>query len=496
MPGATLGSVMIRRASSLAVLAMLFVLGGGLPRVLSPALRRAEADDTKDALKAFRSASRAKPWKDRRDAYLTIADFDGAEAARAVLDAAVREQNPAVVLTALNVLADFGSEGAQGALATALGKSKGTRKMYVLMALARQSGDKAVPLLLETLRGKGAPAIAQAALALGRREVQAAVPDFLRLLRHKDWQVRRAVAIGLRRIAQPPPPKPEKGKPADPQFRWPVPEALAAPEVTQALASALAASRGRERRDIIQALDAIHDKDLGDNVAAWKAVAEGREPDEKTLAQRVRPPYAFGVPIYGKRVVLIYDNSLRSGDPHKFGSDERLAEVCEVPGSRPLLQMRLRTVGQFVQAHYRRCIHDMAKGTKFELITFNETVRPTFGKFASASKTSRKAVDALFEGLQNDNGINTYGALTEALDMGGAAESKAWKRGPDEIVFMSCNIPTAGEIQEADVIGAAIALKGRMRMVPIHTVGVLSHAFNMMRTIAAETGGIYRNYDR
>jgi len=478
----------LRSLPRLTLVALLLLGAGGL--------RGAAADDTKDALKAFRAGARAEAWKDRRDAYLGIADFDGAEAARDVLAAAVREKNAAVVLTALDILGGFETDGAQGALAVELGKSKGTRKMYVLLALARQSGEKAVPLLLATLRGKAAPAIAQAALALGRKEVKAAVPDLVKVLGHKDWQVRRAAAMALLRIAQPPPPTPEKGKPADPKFRWPVPDELKAPEVTNALVSALAASSGRERYDVIRALETIHEKDLGDNLVAWKLVAEGKEPDAKTLAKRIRPTYVFGIPIYGKRVVLIYDNSLRSGDPHSFGSGERLAEVCEVPGARPLLQMRLRTVGQFVQAHMKRCVHDMAKGMKFELIHFNETVRHTFGKFASVNSASRRIVDELFAGLKNDNGINSYGALTEALDMGGAADTKAWKRGPDEIVFVTCNIPTAGEIQDADVIGAAIALKARLRMVPIHTVGVLSHPYGMLRRIAKETGGVYRNYDK
>ena len=62
---------------------------------------------------------------------------------------------------------------------------------------------------------------------------------------------------------------------------------------------------------------------------------------------------------------------------------------------------------------------------------------------------------------------------------------------PDEIIFITVNMPTTGEIKEADVVGAAIALKARLRMVPIHTVGIHFHPYDMCRDIAAKSGGVY-----
>ena len=65
--------------------------------------------------------------------------------------------------------------------------------------------------------------------------------------------------------------------------------------------------------------------------------------------------------------------------------------------------------------------------------------------------------------------------------------------GPDEIIFTACNMPNKGEIKEAPVVGAAIALKARMRMVPIHTIGIKSHGYDMMAEIAKGSGGTYLN---
>lgn len=469
---------------------LLLVLLFGLPHAARPAA----ADDLKAAVKEFKKALQTERWQDRRDAYLTVADFDSAPVAKALLDAMTKEANPAVHLTALRVLAGLESEGARAQLVQEVKKARGTRKQYVLMALARQKGDGAVPVLLAIVQGKDGPAAAQAALALGRKEVKEAVPHLTALLAHKDWQVRRAGAMALAAIAQPPPPKPKDGKPAPKDFRWPVPEALKAPEITQKLIAALAASKGVERGAIIQALAEIHEQDHGNNLQAWKNVAAGKPVDARLARKRIWPAAAFGIPLYGQRIVFIYDNSLRSGDPHRFGTGDRLLELCKVPGGAPLVPNRVLTVGQFARAHFGRAVVKLKKGQQFEVVTFNATVQSLFGKFSSAGSAGKKAVADLFAGLEPDDGINTYGAFTEALDRGGKTDAKAWKRGPDEIVFVTCNQPTKGELVDADVIAAAIGLKGRMRMVRIHTIGIESHPYSMLETIAKETGGIYRNY--
>jgi len=223
-------------------------------------------------------------------------------------------------------------------------------------------------------------------------------------------------------------------------------------------------------------------------------VLAGETPDAATLAERQRPAYIFGIPIYGQRVVFVLDDSLRNTEPHRFGSGERLRQLCEVPGAEPISHRRLLTVGDFARAHFRRCIQDLPKDTRFELIVFHATVHPTFGKFVKADAAHRETADALLRRLVPAGGIATYEALGAALDLGGRDERKAWKKGPDEIVFMTCNMPTTGEIKDAAAVGAAIALKARLRMVPIHTIGIESHPYSMLETIARETGGVYRNY--
>ena len=479
---------MTLRHLPLALLALLLCFGGPL------APRAAEADDTKAAIKAFKKAIKSENWKDRREAYITIADFDSGEVVKAILDAALKEENPAVRLSAVNVLGGFTSESAKARFELEGKKARGERKQFVLLVLAQRSGDAMTYILREVLKGKDGPAMCQAAIALGLSEAKDAIPDLLNLLSHKDWQVRRAGAMALANIAQPPPPKPKDGKKPPKDFRWPVPDEMKTPEVTAKLIAGLEASKGVERAAMIQVLTEIYEVDHGLNVDAWKALAAGEPVTKRIERKRVYPPAAFGIPLYGRRIVFIYDNSLRSGDPHRFGTGKRLQELSKVPGAPPLVSARLLTVGQFARAHISRAISMMKSGQQFELITFNATVKPLFGKFTSSGGASKKAFNELFENLEPDDGINTYGAFNEALDLGGTADAKAWKKGPDEIVFVTCNQPTKGDLTDASVVAAAIGLKGRTRMVRIHTIGIESHPYDMLDTIAKVTGGVYRNY--
>ena len=74
---------------------------------------------------------------------------------------------------------------------------------------------------------------------------------------------------------------------------------------------------------------------------------------------------------------------------------------------------------------------------------------------------SRNTVFEALDGLETDDGIAAYTALEQALDVAGAGDAKAWKSGPDEILYVTVNMPTTGEVTEADVVAAAIGLKAR-----------------------------------
>lgn len=452
----------------------------------------AGADEIGDAVKAFQGARKAAQWKERRDAYFLLAGYDGPGVAEAMLEGMASEDNSAVVLGGIGALSGLRSQAAQQELAQALAKGRGNRRIYALLALERQEGSGTHAALLAALADKEPEIVAQAALGAGRRGMAEALPRLLELLAHRDWQVRVAASRALLRLASPAAPPAEAGKPPPPAPG--VPEFMAAPEIKAALLAALEKGRGRERTDHVMALERLSGQALGDNVAAWELVLAGRPLDPRATRARTWPAHAFGIPLAGRHLMLVLDNSLRSGDPHRFGSTERMDAVCEVPGGRPLLGSRLRTVGQFAHAHIQRAVDDLPGDTRFNVLTFNEKVHPVFERPVSSNPGTRRTLEETLASLKVDNGIASYDALSQALDSAGSKFGVAWSKGPDEILFVTCNMPTMGEVVEADVVAAAIALKARLRMVTIHTVGITEHPYAMLETIARETGGVYRNY--
>ncbi len=429
--------------------------------------RRACADDWTDDRIAFRGEVKSEDWRKRRDAYLLLTNHDSAEAVDEALNALDDESNAAVVLGALDALGMMVTLEARGRLFDVARKGKGVEKLLAIRVLSKLEGDDVDAVLLEVAQAKDAPAIAAAVGALGAREAlpAGAAGVFKKLLAHKDWQVQSAVGRAI--LAHPDP--------------------TAVPQ----LAAAFAKAKGRERLDLLGALEKTTGHAYGNDPKAWTALAKGTPPAE-IQPQPTLVPTAFGIPIYGRRVVIVLDNSLRMGDPHPFDT-ERLRELCDPSDGDAIPWFRMSLIAHFAHAHVKHLIQGLPKGTRFELIPFNEFVRPTFGELASVGAASRKLALETLAALKTDDGIATFEALNAALDIEGAKEAKAWKSGPDEILFITVNQPTKGDVTEGDLVASAIAMKASRRMVPIHAVGIHFHPYEMCQRLAESTGGTYVN---
>lgn len=466
--------------------------------VLLPILvgtRPAGADDWSDAKKAFRKAQRADDIQSRRDAFIDLLNFDGTEqtvdAVEEIFKALAKEESPAVILAGIEALSTFVTDEATAAIAGVLEKGRGSRRLHALLALADKPTGGGEDILLEILQGKEEPLVAQAALALGRKQVEKALPYLYALLEHDTWQIRAAAARGVERMAGGPVKDPKTGEESLP----PLPAWLDSGKAIQVLAQSLETAEGRARGDVISALERISQQDFGYDIEAWKRLAAGEE--ASTIhARPARVPHIFGIPIYGRKVVILIDISTCTDDTHPFRDLRRLKEVLRVPGGRPAALPTIRTTKDFYGAHAKRLIKDLpTRGYRFDVIAVFQTTEPVFDRLTPVnSGTKRKAIRFIDE-LSVQNGPNHYLALNEALDISGTKDSVAWSLGPDEIVLMTCAIPWAPKDPNAMVgqseVGAAIGLKARMRMVPIHTVGVGPHPFGMMQVISSQSGGTY-----
>jgi hypothetical protein len=452
-------------------------------------LPRADADEWEDARKAFRAAQRLPEFKLRTAAYNDLLSYDGAGVVDEIFKALAKETNPAVHLAAAGVLGELRTPEARAAIVEVLARPKGLAAEVAILALGRQPGDSGLDALLAIVAGKDLSLAAQAAIALGSKGVPAATTALVGLLSHPEWQMRAAGARALTLLAGPVPPAPAPGQPEKPWLpEWYAPQAVLGP-----LADGLELSVGSERRLIIDALQRVSRQDFGWDVAAWKALAAGTDPKQITRKPQY-PPYFFGIPIFGKRVVIVYDVSQCNDELHPFTDRARLQALCAVPGARPVPWFELRTTQHVYVEHAKRLIRDL--DGKFDLFLYAGKVEPVFGKLTPTNAgTVQKAVEAL-EGIKVKSGVDTLGALAGALDVSGSKDSVAWSQGPDEVILMSCSIPWLAAETDQDVVGATVALQAGRRMVPVHTVGVGPHPFVLMKIVSPHTGGVYLDLSR
>lgn len=455
--------------------------------LLAAGLEPARADAWGDARNAFLKAQKSDKWQDRVTGFAQLAGEDSAEAVTLVLGALAREGNAAVRTAAVRTLAAYASKGAIEALEKVVRAGKDPARLYVLLALAEQPGPSSKDLLIETLAAKDPAAAAQAALALGKKQVPEARPHLLALLQQKDGRLRAAGARGLRLLAGQAP----GSVPGKPQA--PAPAPLRTPEVLNALVDALDGAEGRERTDVIAALARLSGGDYGWDVPAWRAAASGTPAADIGRNPRL-PATFFGVPVHGRRVVILVDTNVRTDDPHPFAETERLKELLKVPGARPIPWAGVRKIKEFLAAHVKRCLADLPAGTLFDLVMVGAKPHPAFGRLTPLNDGTRAQAIALLEGSKPEAGNDVLTALEGALDISGRADGVAWSLGPDELLYANVSIPwLAKEPENNDVlvVGPTISMKARLRMVPITTVGVSDHPHDLLSGLADATGGTY-----
>lgn len=449
-----------RHARRLAVLATLAALTVALP------LQEACAD-WKDTQKSFREAQKSADPKARRAGYSLLLDHDGVAAVDEALTALWKEENGSVQVGAVVALAQFRTPEACKAIAQAAASAKGLRKGLLQLALIDQKGSVGTDVVKQILATGEPQALLLAAAAAAKRELVDAVPRLVELLSHKDWQVRMGAARALTPLARVVP------KEAQPK-----------------IVEALAAATGREKADLIELAKKVFKADAGDDVEGWRAIAEGK-PAPAATPSGGHAAWIVGIPVYGRRVVLIVDHSLSTDDPQPFGDRERLQALCKVPGARDVPWFHIQTVGQFIGAHAKRLVADLPEGTQIALVTVGG---PKLGlaqaRLTPATPGSRAAITKEIEELKPANGLDAFGALTAALDAGGK-DAAAWVSGPDEIVYIGCGQPWLAPEKDPLVVGESIGLKARLRGVTIHAIGVGNHPEPMMRRMAELSGGRY-----
>ncbi|MDF1701482.1 MAG: HEAT repeat domain-containing protein [Planctomycetota bacterium] len=459
--------------------------------IVSGVARSAHADDEADARRDFRAEMKDGNWKVRRGAFVMLLDYDGAKPAQECLAAILKEKNPAVQLEGIKTLGQFETPAAHAALLAELARAKGEKAAVLLMALAEQKGHSGVDELSALLGHKDAMKAALAALALGRKKASQATGALVLALGHEDPRVQSAAARAFKTWAWS-----DKTKPAANSGKLPepaMPPWFKLETIQWALIDALENAVGAPRGDMIEALEFITRKDYGDNWAAWVAHARGEEITKKMLKQRIEAPHFVGVPVWGKRIVIVMDANVLTDREHPFKDRTRLQELCENPGRPSLPWHKIKSVKHFNDAWVRRFVMDLPhKGMQFELIRSGLKPKSVFGRLKPVNGGTKKAALTAVEEGGVENGNDVLAAMTQALDISGKKDSVAWTKGPDVICCVYSSVPWLADETDAEVVGAAIGLKARRRLVKSHAMGVHEFAYAMMKLFAEQTGGAYR----
>lgn len=450
------------------------------------------ADDWSDAKSEFKKAQRSDDWTVRAAGYGELAFFDGKLAVQEVIKQMAKEKNEAVVIAAVKTMQAFVTQGAMDELQAQLLKAKGERKLLLMMVIEQQQGNHGGSHLMELVAAdKDLAAKCQAAMALARRQVKAAIPHFYDMLFHKDWHVRFAGAKALEVIAGPIPDKPQGNVKPKP---W-VPEWFPTKAALETLVEALEVAVGSERRAIISALERIGNAKLGWDTPAWRQLIAGTPVAEITKNPQ-HPPYFFGVPVWGKRVAIVMTINHRMSEPHNYPARERLQKLCEVPGARSVAWPRMKSNGHFISKHLQRTVQDLPKDVKFNLWLAGTKIDSVFPRLVGANTSNKTKVQEFLEEFKTDAGNDLYTALNDALDSGGKKDGAAWSKGPDEVLMVTCAVPWLAEITDQQVIGSAVGLKARRRVVPLVVVGVHEHPYELMELLARLSSGVYLSLER
>jgi len=433
----------------------------------------ARAGTLDDAKKAMAKALASEDPAVRRTAFHALMDHDGKDAFDEVSTVLGREADAVVQWAAVQAIGRMRSPAAVDALVATTRSAKGAKRLLLLLAFREQRSDAGKDLLLEIAAGSDGVAAAHAGLALAKKKVAQAGPVLVGLLAHKDAPVRAAAARALAELG-----------------------GVAPKDTAARLADALASADGRDRTDLVAALAAVTGQTgLEDDPAAWKAVVGGAAAAAVTQAPRPTA-YVVGVPVRGKRVVLVVDHSVSTDDPHPFQDRERLQALCKVPGARDVPWFKMKTIGDFLNAHGSRMVADLPDGRSVGFVAAGGAKLDTkLARPNPATPGAKTAIAKAIEGMKPENGLDVLGALVAALDAGGK-DAAALATGPDEIVYLGCGVPWQAPVKDPAAVGTAAGLRARLRLVPIHMIGVGNHNFDMYRTIATLSGGQYVDLTR
>ncbi len=182
----------------------------------------------------------------------------------------------------------------------------------------------------------------------------------------------------------------------------------------------------------------------------------------------------FGIPIIGARIVFIIDRSGSMIEQYRGNGDGGDGGTRFEYARRELL----------------RAVSKLPPDTRFNVVTFSDTVKAWRKGFADSAKPNQSALKTKLKSTKVQGGTNIFGALEKALGLKTAAYGKRYASAVDEIFLLSDGAPTVGEITDPGGILSVVREANEHRNVRINTIFIGSEdRSGFMRNLAKQNDG-------
>jgi hypothetical protein len=411
--------------------------------------------------------------------------YDRAESAEWLLSEAVAKDDAAdVVRQALAILSGYKTPGAREAILQGYKRLKdGERKQCALRAVGANPDAPAQALAAHALRHADPRWVIAGLDAVAVAKLPEHKPAIVALLKHRHPAVRTAAIqtlLAMRAEAQ-------------------------VPDLFRAFC---AETSHRARYEAWRALTTLlREPKMPFDPKEWEPwyrargeeAAAGAEnpfaaPFPAVKGEVAKPAWFFKIPVFGDRICFVLDVSLDMDSPWTIdiAAEQKKTEPEQTPGF-----FSVKTRWQLVRAHVRRCLELLPESTEVAFVFFSNRIR-TFPedrrRFLRNSPDNRaKILEYLEKEVERVGSTDMYEAFRTAWGfLADGNREKNFERGAETILFVTDGLPAHGEMKNRpDRLRDEIWLASIPRRLRVHCVGIHNHAFDLLKNVARDTGGLY-----
>ncbi len=264
----------------------------------------------------------------------------------------------------------------------------------------------------------------------------------------------------------------------------------------EALIAAIPRETGRIQGDVIAALRRLTGVNFHDNVALWREwwdrtkdgfrrselgvhrpTAERRGDRER---ERRAGTHFYGIQTPSEALVYLIDVSGSMAEP---------AAPEGVTGSGARDETKLDRA----KRELSRSIGALPSGVRVNVIAYADQLHPFSGAPVVLDDASRRSILGWVRTLSAKGETNLFDALESTLLSARGERGRPGKEMPVDTVFvLTDGLPTAGKVQDAEILASEVARLNEVPRLVIHTIGIgPGHAAGLLRRIAEESFGDY-----